>query len=89
MRLIHANDGEHKWVAIFKDGTRTPFGAYGMDDYTITGNQEQRKRYRRRHRKDLLTRDPTRAGFLSYYLLWGDSTSIQSNKRAYESRFNV
>jgi hypothetical protein len=89
MKIIRAKDGKHKWVAKFKDGTETPFGSKGMDDYTLTHDKEQRDRYRQRHKKDLQTRDPKRAGFLSYYLLWGDSTSIQANKRAYEKRFKV
>jgi len=89
MKLVRANDGKHKWIAEFKDGKRTAFGAVGMDDYTITHDKEQRERYRTRHKKDLETQDPKRAGFLSYYILWGDSTSIQANKSAYENRFNV
>lgn len=89
MKLVRAKDRKHKWIAKFKDGTETPFGAYGMDDYTITRDKAQRDRYRTRHKKDLSTNDPKRAGFLSYHLLWGNSTSIQSNKRAYESRFKV
>jgi hypothetical protein len=49
----------------------TDFGAKGMDDYTLTKNkEEQRRHYRQRHEKDLRTGDPTKAGFLSYYLLW-------------------
>jgi hypothetical protein len=89
MKLIRANDGKHKYIAEFKDGKRTPFGSAGMDDYTLTHSKEQRERYRTRHKKDLETNDPKRAGFLSYYILWGDSTSITANKRAYENRFNV
>jgi hypothetical protein len=60
-----------------------------MDDYTLKGDKEQRERYRTRHKKDLATKDPTRAGFLSYYLLWGDSTSLQENIRAFRSRFGL
>jgi hypothetical protein len=89
MKLKPANDGKHKYIAEFKDGTHTRFGAVGMDDYTITHDKEQRERYRTRHKKDLETNDPKRAGFLSYYILWGNSTSIQANKAAYENRFNV
>ena len=63
-----------KLMAVFtKDNGRkktTHFGASGMDDYTITNNKEQRKRYRDRHRKDLKTGDYTRAGYLSWYILW-------------------
>lgn len=89
MKLLRAKDGKHKWVAVFKDGTRTSFGAHGMDDYTITRDKEQRDRYRQRHKKDLQTNDPKRAGFLSYYLLWGESTNILANKKAYEAKFKV
>jgi hypothetical protein len=60
-----------------------------MDDYTITKDKEQRDRYRERHKKDLKTGDPSRAGYLSYYLLWGDSTSLQMNIEAYKKKFNL
>jgi hypothetical protein len=89
MKLTRATDGKHKWIAEFKDGTHTRFGAVGMDDYTKTHDTAQRDRYRTRHKKDLETNDPKRAGFLSYYILWGDSTDIHSNLRAYQRRFNV
>jgi hypothetical protein len=65
------------------------FGSAGMDDYTITKDKEQRDRYRTRHKKDLETKDPTRAGYLSYYLLWGDSTSLQQNIKDYKKKFNL
>lgn len=66
----------------------THFGAAGMDDYTKTHDEAQRTRYRQRHAKDLKG-DPTRAGYLSYYILWGDSTSISANVAAYKRRFNL
>jgi hypothetical protein len=84
---------DKKLMAIFtKDNGRTKtthFGAKGMDDYTITKNKEQRKRYRERHKKDLKTGDYTRAGFLSYYILWGASTSRKENIASYKRRFNL
>lgn len=90
MKLLRADDGKHKWIAEFKDGTHTRFGAVGYDDYVSPPHsKEKRDRYRERHKKDLETGDPKRAGFLSYYILWGDSTSLQANKRAYEIKFNV
>lgn len=67
----------------------TYFGASGMDDYTRTHNTEQRERYRKRHAKDLSTKDPTRAGFLSYYILWGDSTNMEINIREYKKKFKI
>jgi len=64
----------------------THFGAAGMDDYTIKKDKEQRARYRSRHAKDLKG-DPTRAGYLSYYILWGNSTSKRANIAAFKRRF--
>ena len=84
---------EKKLMAIFtkKDSNRTKtvyFGAKNMDDYTKTKDKEQRARYRSRHKKDLQTKDPTRAGYLSWYILWGDSTSLRENIASYKRRFN-
>ena len=84
MRLERASDGKHKWVAHFKDGTHTKFGAVGYEDYTQHHDKERRTRYRTRHKKDLATHNPKRAGFLSYYLLWGESTSLTVNLAVYK-----
>ena len=93
LSIRRAIDGIHKYVATFEMESgrkrKTAFGAAGMDDYTITHDKEQRARYRKRHAKDLRSGDPTRAGFLSYYVLWGDSTSIRDNIEAYRNRFNL
>jgi hypothetical protein len=81
---------DKKLMAVFDiDGKKktTHFGSKGMDDYTKTKDKEQRKRYRQRHAKDLNTNDPTRAGYLSYYILWGDSTSLDKNISDYKKRF--
>jgi hypothetical protein len=87
MRLVHSPNPEKKWRAIFKDGTHTDFGSKGMDDYTLKHDRAQRDRYRFRHKKDLETHDPKRAGYLSYYILWGDSISLHANLEAYQRRF--
>jgi hypothetical protein len=95
MRLISIKPSTRpgkKLVALFDNDGRSKtvhFGASGMDDYTRTGDKEQRDRYRTRHAKDLETGDPTRAGFLSYYILWGDSISQQVNIANYKKRFHL
>ena len=81
-----------KMVATFENKEtgrtkKTYFGASGMSDYTIHKDKERRARYRSRHKKDLNTNDPTRAGYLSYYILWGESTSKQKNISSYKKRF--
>lgn len=93
MTIKKSDKSEKKFVAIFTDSNgkskKSYFGASAMNDYTITGDKEARKRYRIRHKKDLKTNDPTRPGYLSYYLLWGDSKSLQKNIRDYKKRFNL
>lgn len=92
VKVEKATDGKHKFVAVFEtDGRQkhVPFGAKNMDDFTLTKNKVQRDRYRTRHSKDLSTLDPTRAGYLSYYILWGDSTDINKNIKKYKQMFNL
>ena len=91
MTIKKSNRSDKKLMALFEDEKgrtkRVHFGAKGMDDYTLTGDKEQRRRYRERHEKDLRTEDPRRAGYLSYYILWGDSKSRQKNILEYKKRF--
>jgi hypothetical protein len=89
IRLVEAKNPAKKWRAEFSDGSHTEFGSAGMDDYTITKDKEQRDRYRSRHAKDLLTEDPTRAGFLSMFILWGDSTDIGRNLATFKRKFKL
>lgn len=86
LRLVKATDGKHKWIAEFADGTKTKFGQAGAEDFTITGDEKQKKAYRSRHKKDLATKDPKRAGYLSYYVLWNLPT-IAESVRDYNKRF--
>lgn len=84
---------EKKLMAVFtRDNGRTKtthFGQKSADDYTKKKDKDQRKRYRSRHKKDLQSGDYTRAGYLSWYILWGNSTSRQENIRAYKKKFNL
>lgn len=96
MKLLEVKDStkaDKKLMAIFESDTgrqkTTHFGASGMDDYTITKDKAQRDRYRTRHKKDLDTGDPTKAGFLSFHILWGESTSRAANISAYKKKYNL
>lgn len=94
MKLIGIEKSKepYKWVATFKekDGSTktTRFGASGYLDYTIGATKEQRDAYLSRHKKDLATKDPTRAGFLSYFILW-NTPSMKRNIELYKQRFNL
>jgi len=97
LRVVKSEKKGKKWKAIFKmPNGREKTTHFGFDnpndpknDYTLHKDKERRERYRTRHKKDLKTNDPTRPGYLSYYLLWGDSTSLRKNIADYKKRFNL
>ena len=89
MKVIPSPLTTKKWRAVFDDGSHTDFGASGYDDYTLTGDKEQRERYRTRHQKDLKVGNPKSAAYLSYYILWGESKDMKKNIREYKQKFNV
>ena len=97
LKVIRSDKPLKKWTAIFlKDNgkeKKTHFGFNNVkdkkNDYTLHFDKERRERYRTRHKKDLNTKDATRAGYLSYYLLWGNSTSLRENIKTYKKRFNL
>jgi len=74
-----------KLRAVFSDGSHTDFGASGYSDYTRHGDRERRDRYIERHAKDLRTADPTRAGYLSMFILWNKPT-VEASVADYRKR---
>jgi hypothetical protein len=84
-----------KWRATFEHtGTagktqfHTDFGASGYVDFTLGADPERARLYRLRHKKDLLTKNPTKPGFLSYYVLWA-SPNFDENVRQFKNRFHL
>lgn len=77
-----------KYRAHFDDGTHTDFGASGYSDFTIHKNPDRADLYRRRHKKDLETNDPKRAGYLSYYILWSAPT-FEEGLKIYKNKFHM
>ena len=93
LKVSRSNKKDKKLKAVFTfaDGKTktTHFGAKGMSDYTIHKDKERRARYRKRHKKDLKTKDYTRAGYLSYYILLGDKTNLTDAVKDYKKRFKL
>ena len=90
LQILKSDKELKKYKAIFtKDDGKTKtihFGASGYDDYTTHHDKDRRTQYRRRHEKDLKG-DSMRAGYLSYFILWGDSKSLRTNIRAFKKQF--
>jgi hypothetical protein len=93
IKLQKARDKQHKYVAkVLDDNNRMhsiPFGAYGMSDYTLHRDSERRSRYINRHKKreNWGLSGRLSAGFFSYHLLWGPSTSLTKNIELMKKKF--
>lgn len=104
LRITKSSNSAKKFDAIFMvDGKekKVSFGQNGARDYTEVSDKSSkfylkklvdrnvvRDSYRRRHKKDLETKDPMRPGFLSYYLLWSKKTLAASIK-SYKKKFSM
>ena len=88
LKVIPSKNFTKKYTAFFDDGTQTSFGDSSMEDYTQHKDEMRRKSYLARHKKDLETNDPKRAGFLSYYILWNKPT-LKASIEDYKRRFNM
>lgn len=76
LRISPSAKSDKKFDASFEVDGRlkvVSFGARGMDDFTLTGDVSQQRRYQLRHRNDRLD-DPLSAGSLSWFVLWSSRT---------------
>ena len=102
MKLVSIEQSDkpkYKYVATFekddKKLKRTYFGASGYGDFIQYSKElpqkeaeEKKLSYQVRHLKDLDTKDPTRAGYLSYFLLWNKPT-LEASIRDYKRMFKL
>jgi hypothetical protein len=102
MKLVSIEESDKpkfKYVATFEDDNKkikkTYFGASGYKDFIQYSKElpksdaeEKRLKYQARHLRDLDTKDPTRAGYLSYFLLWNKPT-LEASIRDYKRMFKL
>lgn len=96
MKLIikKSTSKEKKLMAIFKDNNgktvkTTHFGQKGYQDYTQHKDKSRRDAYMKRHKKRENWNNPTTAGALSKFILWGPSTSRAVNIQKFKKRFKL
>lgn len=87
-----ANDGKHKYIATFlmPNGREksTRFGAVGYSDYRQHRSEERKISYLKRHERRETWSDPTTAGSLSRWLLWGEPT-LEASIKKFKQKFNL
>ena len=64
------------------------FGAKGYSDYTIHHDKDRRSNYRKRHHSGKNAR-PMTPNALAYHILWGDSTSLQTNIKVFKKKYKI
>jgi hypothetical protein len=74
-----------KVIKITHFGQRNP----KKGTYIDHGDKKLRDAYRARYQKDLDTKDFKRAGYLSYFLLWGDHKTLKQNLVDFKKKFNL
>jgi hypothetical protein len=63
------------------------FGFAGSQTYLDHGDKVKRENYLKRHRVNESWDKPMTRGALSRWLLWGDSTSLAENIKAFRRKF--
>ena len=93
--LKKADDGIHKYVvSLLNEETgrinNIKFGAFGMNDYTLTGDISAKERYEARHasREDWTKNGVLTKGFWSKWILW-NKESIDASLKDTIRRFKL
>jgi hypothetical protein len=76
-------------MATYANGKVVHFGQEGGKTYIDEGDKIKRENYLLRHKKRENWNDPFSAGSLSRYLLWGDSTNMETNHQAFMKKFPI
>lgn len=78
-----------RFMATYANGKVVHFGQAGGQTYIDHGDKAKREAYLARHKKRENWNDPFSAGALSRWLLWGDSTNMETNHQAFMSKFPI
>jgi hypothetical protein len=93
LKVVRAKNPNKKWRAEYSNGKSVEFGATNYPDYTLSkgtaDDKAMRERYRSRHRNDLEVDDPVSPAYLSWFILWGDSTDMGRNIATYKRMFGL
>lgn len=89
MRIEPSTRAGKRFMATYANGKIVHFGQAGGRTYIDHGDKALRTAYLARHSKRENWNDPYSAGALSRWLLWGDTTSLDTNHIAFMKKFGV
>jgi len=91
VKLVSIRDSplkDKKYKALFTSGKVVHFGAKGFEDYTIHKDDERKRLYILRHKKNENWTNPFTPGALSRFVLW-NLPSLKESIADYKKRFNL
>lgn len=93
VQLLKSSNEKKKYTAVFYDKERrkiksVSFGSAGMNDYTLTNDNEAKTRYIARHSANENFNDYMTAGSLSRWLLWHKPT-LSASYNDYIKKFGL
>jgi hypothetical protein len=93
LKIVKSPIKTKKYRAYFNDGSHTDFGAKGYQNYGGVGkerhlDEERKKRYIERHKRNENWKNPKSAGSLSRYVLWNKKT-LKASIADYKKRFKL
>jgi len=86
--IMKSSRKNKKYMAMFKDGKVVHFGDTRYEDFTVHKDEERKRLYLLRHKKNEDWNNPYSAGSLSRYILWNKPTIIASVED-FKKRFNL
>jgi hypothetical protein len=83
IRLEEAQNGIHKYVAVFPDGHKVRFGRRGYSDYTKHKDRDRMQHYLTRHqtRENWKISGARTPGFWSRWILWSEPSLSAAIRR--------
>ena len=86
--IMKSSRKNKKYMAMFKDGKVVHFGDTRYEDFTVHKDEERKRLYLLRHKKNEDWNNPYSAGSLSRYILWNKLT-INDSVEDFKKRFNL
>jgi hypothetical protein len=88
IKIVKSPLSTKKYRAEFDNGKHTDFGASGYEDFTTHKDEERKKLYLARHKKNENWNDPFSAGSLAKNILWNKPT-LSASINDYKKQFNL
>jgi hypothetical protein len=89
MIIQNSTHKDKRYMVKFNNGKIVHFGLKTGSTYIDHKDKKKRENYLARHKVRENWDDPYSAGALSRWLLWGDYTDLEKNRKAFMKKYTV